>query len=115
MPNQLDKQTAEVLESAGLATVGTVATTVVINIFLSFLKGASLNTMISSIKSMQIIVHLCLMLNLLVPPNAQVFIDELFNMIKFDPVDPEELGFDFDLIPIPFQDDEDEDDEEDED
>ena len=57
-----------------------------INLVLNFVKGASMSQMISSIKNLQVIVHLVLM-GVIVPANAQIYFSEIFKMIAFDPLD----------------------------
>lgn len=49
-----------------------------------------MNQMLSSIKNLQVIVHLCL-LSVIMPANSQIFFEYLFEMIAFDPVDVDDL------------------------
>lgn len=101
-----------VIAAAGAAASSGMGASVIINLILNFVLSASMNQMLGSIKNMQVIVHLCLMMNLLVPPNSQLFFDEIFKMTKFDPVDLSELGIDFELVPLPADGDDEDDDEE---
>ena len=45
-----------------------------------------MNQMLGSIKNLQVIVHLCLFA-LIIPGNAAMFFEALFDMIAFDPID----------------------------
>ena len=60
--------------------------------------SASLNAMLSSIKNLQVVVHLCL-LQVVVPAVSDMFFLALFDIIAFDPVDVEDIrkwfGFGF--------------------
>ena len=73
-------------ENAGAAASTAVGTSTTINVILNIIMSASMNQMLGSIKTLQVIVHLCLF-TLIIPANADVFFAELFNMIAFDPVD----------------------------
>ena len=53
---------------------------------LSILMNVCLNSLISSIKSLQIITHL-LLIPLVVPANAQIFFNYITSIVAFDPVD----------------------------
>ena len=48
----------------------------------------SLQTILASIKNLQIIVHLSL-INVIVPANTQIFFEMLFTIVAFDPIDVE--------------------------
>jgi len=97
IPNQIDPDAAAAVAQAGAAASSAVGASVTINIVLNLIMSASMNQMLSSIKNLQVIVHLCL-LGVIVPANAQIFFEYLFEMIAFDPVDVTEyINFGFSL------------------
>ena len=54
--------------------------------------------MLGSIKNLLVIVHLCLFFFLILPGNATMFFEALFDMIAFDPVDvTEQIDWFFEL------------------
>ena len=61
LPNQLDPTTSLMVAQAGTAASSAVGAATSINLVLNFVKGASMSQMISSIKNLQVIVHLVLM------------------------------------------------------
>ena len=60
--------------------------TLVVNLFV----GKSMNTLLSLIKNLQILVHLTLM-QVLLPANSQLFMSVIFGSVTFDPFDTSSL------------------------
>ena len=97
LPCQIDGAAAVVTAAAAAAATSAVGGSFSFNLIFSIVMKTSLNTMLSAIKNLQIIVHLCL-LSVIVPGNSQEFFNSLFDMIAFDPIDIREyadIGFDF--------------------
>lgn len=79
-PNSTEQ---EAVQAVGAVLVTTVVAAISVTFILSFLMAASMNSLFSVIKNMQIISHLPL-LSLYVPANAQFLIAFIFKAISFD-------------------------------
>ena len=66
VPNQISEAEGAAVAAAGAAASAAVGASGAIQISLQFILKGSMNQMLSSIKHLQIIVHLCIM-NLIVP------------------------------------------------
>ena len=76
---------AVTMETAGSFASTGVATSFSFNFVLSILLSTSLSQMLSSIKNLQVIVHLSL-LGIVMPGLASVFFASIQTMIAFDPL-----------------------------
>lgn len=88
IPNQISAAEGAAVATAGSAASSGVGAATSIQLVLKFLMRGSLNGMLSSIQSLQIIIHLSLM-NVVVPASSQIFFKELCDIITFDPIDVE--------------------------
>lgn len=89
MPRQASPAAVEVAESAGAAASAAVGASTSVNLVLNILLSGSLNQMLSSIKNLQVIVHLTL-LTVNRPAITKPFFSKLFEMISFDPINIED-------------------------
>lgn len=94
IPTQLDPGTAEAIEIVGATAGAGMGASFSFNVVLNLLVSQSLNQMLSSIKNLQVIVHLTLV-NVIIPANATIFFSMIFQIIAFDPIDIEEYVVDF--------------------
>ena len=85
IPNQVSFDLAVTMETAGSFASSGVATSFSFNFVLSILLSTSLSQMLSSIKNLQVIVHLSL-LGIVMPGLASVFFASIQTMIAFDPL-----------------------------
>ena len=89
IPSQMDEGTAASLALGGAALAGGFGATFSFNLILNLLLGSGLNSLIGSVKALQVIVHL-LLLQVIVPANASMFFGIIFEALAFDPIDIEE-------------------------
>ena len=93
LPTQINPSMAEALQAAGSIASASVGTSLSFNFVLNILMRTSLNSMLSAIKFLQIVVHLTL-LSVIVPANAQIFYGAIAEIVAFDPIELDTL-FDF--------------------
>ena len=77
----------------GVAVGAGVGASFSFNIVLNLIIGLSLNQILSSIKNLQVIVHLTLF-KVIIPANASIFYAIIFKIIAFDPIDISEYVID---------------------
>ena len=83
-------EVAAALSSAGTAAAASIGTSFSFNFILNILMSSSMQSMLSSIKNVQVIVHLTL-LSVIVPGNAQIFFGAIAEMVAFDPIEIDQL------------------------
>ena len=91
----MDPGTAAAMAAAGSTASAGVGSSFSFNFVLNILMSSSLNSMLSAIKNVQVIVHLTL-LSVVVPANAQIFYGAIAEMVAFDPVEIDayiDIGF----------------------
>mmetsp|Transcript_34941 Transcript_34941/g.42830 ORF Transcript_34941/g.42830 Transcript_34941/m.42830 type:complete len:94 (-) Transcript_34941:1640-1921(-) len=89
LPTQLDPGTAATIQAVGATASAGVGASFSFNIILNLVASQSLNQMLSSIKNLQVIVHLTLV-NVIIPANAMIFFAAILEIIAFDPIDIED-------------------------
>lgn len=83
LPNQLDGETAAMVALAGGVAAAAVSSSFSLNFLVNILMSGSMNSMLSSIKNLQVIVHLALY-GVVVPAAAQVFFGYISELVAFD-------------------------------
>ena len=94
IPTQLDPGTAQAIEVIGTTAGASVGASFSFNVVLNLIISQGLNQMLSSIKNLQVIVHLTL-IHVVIPANAQIFFSMIFEIIAFDPVNISEQVIEF--------------------
>ena len=77
----------------GTAASASVGASISFTIVLNLMVSQSLNRMLSSIKNLQVIIHLTLF-NVIIPANASIFFAIIFKIIAFDPIKTSEYIMD---------------------
>ena len=90
LPTMIDPAEASVLEAVGAFASASAGASLTFNFVLNLLMSTSLNSMLSAIKNLQVIVHLTL-LSVVVPANAQIFFGAIAELISFDPIEIDEI------------------------
>ena len=84
--NLVDSDTAILLEVFGATASAGIGANFSFNFVLNLLMSTSMNQMLSSIKALQVVIHLCLM-TVIMPGNANILFGALAEFVAFDPVD----------------------------
>ena len=83
LPNQVDSETAENIAVASEVAASGVASTLSFNFVLNLLMNTSMNQMIGSIKILQVVIHLALLV-VVIPANAGIFLQAINAIVAFD-------------------------------
>ena len=86
LPNQVDANIAASMNAAGSTAAAGVGGSFSFNFILNLIMSTSMNQMLSSIKNLQLVVHLILF-GFVVPGVTAIFFGALADMITFDPFD----------------------------
>ena len=84
--NLVDSDTAILLDAFGATASAGIGANFSFNFVLNLLMSTSMNQMLSSIKALQVVIHLCLM-TVIMPGNANILFGALAEFVAFDPVD----------------------------
>ena len=90
LPTQIDPEMAEAIGAAASATSASFGSSISFNFILNIIMSSSLNSMLSAIKNVQVVVHLTL-LSVVVPANAQIFYGAIAELVAFDPIEIDTL------------------------
>ena len=77
----------------GAAASASVGASISFTIVLNLIVSQNRNRMLSSIKNLQVIIHLTLF-NVIIPANASIFFAIIFKLIAFDPIEISEYVMD---------------------
>ena len=86
VPQQIELSLADQLKKAAGMIKNSSKAAVILNFAMNMIFSGALQEMLSAMKKMQIMIHM-LLINVLIPPTAQIFFSSLLKLVTFELID----------------------------